>query len=292
MGRAGPILVAVGLACAAIALALPRRALESEDALPPSHAGGAQRSTASGAAVAIAEQVGIAPSGWRSWSRTKVSRVAAAPVDPWPAPVVVTLPRRTSEPASLSPAPRDGVSLVRALQRELKRTGCYHGPVSGEWTRESRKAMQALTVRLNAELPVEAPDAVLLALVEGQPENICSASCPSGEGLGGDGRCLPTALLAKNLPTPPAASVTVTERAVPQTTVSGWTSGVTANTPEAAPPPVALPEGRMALAGPRSAGPQLQGQPAVPPQPIAPQRPARAGFGPGFFRQLDRLGNR
>jgi hypothetical protein len=187
------------------------------------------------------------------------------------------------------------VSLVRALQRELKRTGCYRGPVTGEWTRESRKAMQALTVRLNAELPVEAPDNVLLALVEGQPENICSASCPNGEGLAADGRCLPTALLAKSLPAAPPAPVTVTERTLRQTTVSGWTSTVTASTPDTvAPAPVAMPEGRMALAGPQSAGPQLpQGPPGASQQPVVPQKhtPSRGGFGPSFFRQLDRQGN-
>ncbi len=299
MGRAGPILVIAGLACAAIGLALPRAALDSEEALPPINADGAERFASEGATAVVAKPPGMAPNGWRSRSRPKVN--AAAPVDAWPAPVVVTLPRRTGEPvastATLPPAPHDGVSLVRALQRELKRTGCYRGPITGEWTRESRKAMQALTVRLNAELPVETPDDVLLALVEGQPENICSASCPSGEGLAGDGRCLPAALLAKSLPTAPPAPVTVTERTLSPTTVSGWTSTVTGSAPDTAPPaPVDLPEGRMALAGPQSAGPQLpQGQSAASQQPVVPQRhetPSRGRFGPSFFRQLDRLGNR
>ena len=232
----------------------------------------------------------IAARRWLSWARPEVDESAATPV-------VAMLPRRAEPPLpSTNPVPEvhDRASLVRALQYGLKRAGCYHGQITGEWTRESRKAMRALTIHLNAQLPVEAPDDVLLALVEGQPDNICNAACPSGEALAGDGRCLSTALLAKDVPAPRPFGVTVTERAMPESTIRGRAS-TTNGWPNATIAPAIAPlEGRMALAGPKS--PTAAALPA-PRAPIRRQYVSRAaastrtGFSASFFKRLDRMGN-
>jgi hypothetical protein len=94
---------------------------------------------------------------------------------------VYTLPPPSSAPVSYTPktsgpeaiAPDDIGALARALQRELKRVGCYNGEVSGVWGPPSRLAMKSFLDRVNAALPVDRPDPVLLSLVQGHSERAC-----------------------------------------------------------------------------------------------------------------------
>jgi hypothetical protein len=65
------------------------------------------------------------------------------------------------------------VALARELQRELKRVGCYMGEISGVWTPGSRLAMKTFVEHVNAALPVDKPDPVLLSLVQGYRERAC-----------------------------------------------------------------------------------------------------------------------
>ena len=126
--------------------------------------------------------------------------------------VVVTLPQRIQppvpQPAARPPAERpqpsvgpgpmsDPAALARMLQRELKRVGCYDGEVSGVWSPASRAAMKAFTERVNASLPVDRPDPVLLALVQGHQGRACGDNCPTGEARTANGRCLPVAFIGK-----------------------------------------------------------------------------------------------
>jgi hypothetical protein len=109
----------------------------------------------------------------------------------WPASkpdmgVVVVVPPRaaaaatpTQPPAAL-PRAADRTHLTRALHRELKRVGCYEGEISGVWSSASRQAMRRFTVAVNAKLPIEEPDIVLLRLVQGQGQRVCA--CPAGPG--------------------------------------------------------------------------------------------------------------
>lgn len=98
------------------------------------------------------------------------------------APVVVTLPPRTSGPVPPSPAsaaprpsatPGDRVSLARQLQIELRRVGCYAGEINGAWTTPTRAAMKTFTDKVNALLPIDKPDYILLALVQGHRQRVC-----------------------------------------------------------------------------------------------------------------------
>lgn len=99
----------------------------------------------------------------------------------------VMAPARPAEPAVQQPAspakppqratatPGDRASLARELQRELKRVGCYNGDVNGVWTTSSRMAMKSFTDHVNASLPIDNPDYVLLSLVQGHQDKACSA---------------------------------------------------------------------------------------------------------------------
>ena len=85
----------------------------------------------------------------------------------------------------VKPKDEDGKSaLVRDLQRELKRVGCYDGEISGSWSAATRRAMSTFIERVNATLPVEQPDFILLTLVQGSQPSACAAKCASDQAIG------------------------------------------------------------------------------------------------------------
>ncbi len=104
---------------------------------------------------------------------------------------------------------RTRVQLTRDLQAELKRVGCYGGEITGAWSSSTKRAMRAFMERVNATLPIEDPDYILLTLVQGHTAQACGVGCPSGQTPSDSGRCLPNAVVAaraaKDIKTPAAA---------------------------------------------------------------------------------------
>jgi hypothetical protein len=141
--------------------------------------------------------------------------------------------------------------------------------------------MKAFTDRVNAALPVDTPDPILLSLVKAHQEDACGKPCPAHEALAEDGRCLPTAVLAhlnrKAAPASDPASVRTRER--PASAISGWTTTVSVLPPPAPPRPMTAPppSGRMALAGPQAEPPPAAAGEAAP----APPPSARTGKAKG-----------
>ena len=115
-------------------------------------------------------------------------------------PVVVTLPSHP-RPMNLQqvPAvdPHDKVALARELQSELKRAGCYRGRNDGVWSGPTRQAMKAFMDRVNAKLPVDLPDSILLTLVRSHREKVCGEPCPEAQSLVDGDRCVLTALMTQ-----------------------------------------------------------------------------------------------
>lgn len=108
-----------------------------------------------------------------------------------------------AEPAARKPVafetvtvPNDPIAIARALQIELRRVGCYDGETHGIWSTASRKAMRAFTDRVNASLPIDRPDFILLSLVQAHPGQACGAGCPSGQVTSEAGKCVPAAIVA------------------------------------------------------------------------------------------------
>jgi hypothetical protein len=128
---------------------------------------------------------------------------------------VYTVTARAPDPVPAAPSPppaayrpidpTDHAALARALQRELKRVGCYQGEVTGVWTTSSRMAMKSFNERVNASLPIDNPDPVLLSLVQGHRDRACGAACPAGQTAVEGGACLPSAVAAKAVKTAPEA---------------------------------------------------------------------------------------
>lgn len=97
------------------------------------------------------------------------------------------------------------VELARQLQRELKRVGCYEGDADGDWKTASRRAMSAFLTKVNATLPTEQPDYILLTLLQGHADRACGVACPSGQAVSSNGRCIPNVVVAEAArPAPPA----------------------------------------------------------------------------------------
>ncbi len=73
------------------------------------------------------------------------------------------------------PAPSsDRTARVRQLQKALARAQCYNGPISGIWSDASKDAMRGFAATVNAQLPVDAPDDTLVALVESNETATCA----------------------------------------------------------------------------------------------------------------------
>jgi peptidoglycan hydrolase-like protein with peptidoglycan-binding domain len=64
------------------------------------------------------------------------------------------------------------------LQSELKRVGCYGGVINGVWTGSTRQAMKAFMDRVNATLPTDLPDTILLTALIAQPKKEPPQSAP------------------------------------------------------------------------------------------------------------------
>ena len=96
-----------------------------------------------------------------------------------PVPAAKAGPESNEQPLSRFDAMRreDDRSLTRSVQRELTRAGCYDGPVNGTWNVSTRKGMAEFTALVNARLPVDHPDPILLVLLETHDK----VSCAGGE---------------------------------------------------------------------------------------------------------------
>lgn len=216
---------------------------------------------------------------------------ARRPVTTTEAPQNIVTIRRDSAPILRSgqggPLERGGdrYEMARQLQRELVRVGCYVGDADGDWGGASKRAMQSFLDRVNAVLPVDEPDPVLLAMLRSQKSGICAGGCRTGEVVGSEGRCIPTGLMAGR--TDQRNVVITPARPAPSLVPSqSWSTEVAV-----APQPVEAPlsggaalPGRMALGGvhePLPAAPAVTGatpvkDPLPPSSQAPPPRPAKS----------------
>lgn len=162
--------------------------------------------------------------------------------------------------------------LVRSLQRELKRVGCYWGEIDGSWGGGSKRAMSSFIERVNAALPTEQPDYILLSLVQGYGGQVCGKACPTGQSLN-EGRCTPNVVLAQSGRRQPVREAPTASRGA---TTEGWGASVqpapdSSFAPTIAAAPLPLP-GRMSVGGPRP-GDTASGDPSGLTAPV--RRPSR-----------------
>lgn len=136
----------------------------------------------SGGSLATGSLAGRSLAGSATAPAPSASVLTVAKPDAWQTDVVVS-PRTHSTSTNSTvlmttgslPAPRDipRHTLVRDIQRELKRVGCYGGEATGEWNMASKRAMQAFLERSNSTLPTGDPDLFQLTLVRGYSGAAC-----------------------------------------------------------------------------------------------------------------------
>ncbi len=125
-----------------------------------------------------------------------LTRLAPVPA----APIQAVMPRQPDADRVPFAKPRDEAArrkLIQAIQTELRRVGCYGSDIDGTWNDGTRRAMKAFTDRINATLPVEEPDYILLTLVQGQKVQACGKECPPGQVAVAEDRCEPRAIIAQ-----------------------------------------------------------------------------------------------
>lgn len=97
-------------------------------------------------------------------------------------------------------APANDPKLTRKIQRELRRVGCLKSTADGVWGSGTERAMRRFSERIDADLPIDGPDAVLLILLEKFDNRACGASCPEGEAPNAQGRCRAAEQTAEAIP--------------------------------------------------------------------------------------------
>lgn len=288
----GFVLILAGLAAAAYGLPT---ATDMSDAEFGQFIDVAKTQPESAPAARAPVQIASAPRARIDTSPAPDIQAHAAALQPTaakPVPIVVTVAPRHSEPVTLPPArpgPRDRDTIGRELQKELRRVGCYEGELNGMWTPMTRQAMKSFTERVNATLPVDEPDSILLTLVQAYQDRVCGKPCPAGQGMSDAGRCVPSAILARSSKKPAPAVAAAAPEPRPTPAITGWSTTTTTTPtsvagvappagsapplpgvqPSAVPP---LPGERMALAGPTA--PEEGVPPGTPPPAATPPKPA------------------
>ena len=208
---------------------------------------------------------------------TTSAPVTAEAPSTWQTVVSVEAPNTTPEvvPKTLSPTDPDvRYKLVLEIQRQLKRVGCYWGRIDGSWGIATTNAMREFTNRVNATLPLDAPDYVQLALIQSHADNACGA-CPAGQSLSASRRCVGLSITAQAKQTNAPQLATEQKEVLPWKAKSG--SDEEGGRPLFRPAPTTgaftepLPE-RMAIGGPNptsvdveQSAPRTQGTAAAPP---------------------------
>lgn len=164
--------------------------------------------------------------------------------------------------------------LVRDIQRELKRAGCYGGKIDGSWGAGTKRGLGEFTRRVNSVLPSHTPEPVQLALLQSHPGQVCGRECPSGRTLSASGRCIERQQFAVTTPTgktPPLATGSTTPAASQRnlstaSAVRNATGGSTVSagwTAKVQPPPSVIPAPRLVRVNPKPRLEPLAGQMAL-----------------------------
>jgi hypothetical protein len=97
-------------------------------------------------------------------------------------------------------APTEPEALIRVVQTELKRVGCYFGGIDGQWGDRSREPLADFAGFTKLTLPTDEPTSEALQAIAGQKSRVCPLQC-SGDEREVNGRCV--ARTNPNKPTNP-----------------------------------------------------------------------------------------
>jgi len=188
-----------------------------------------------------------------SWSNDVVVYAESSAAEVRATPVSTKAP---SVAAAQPPRDKPRAELVRDLQRELRRIGCYSGEVNGEWTANGKRALRAFLDHVGSRVQIDEPDLIQLTLVRGFSGVACRPA---------NGQMMAT----KQPPLTPATTI-MAQPTAPSPTAPSRYSTASVEQPQAAPAAVTAPlEGRMSVGGPVPEGEAAP--PAAAPLPAPPK---------------------
>lgn len=80
----------------------------------------------------------------------------------------------------IKPNAVSNVEIVRQLQNELTRVGCYAGPADGNWRDSSQKSMSQFNKNASLKLDTKTPGIEALEAVKGKQSRVCPLVCNHG----------------------------------------------------------------------------------------------------------------
>lgn len=138
----------------------------------------------------------------------------------------ILTPDRPTAPVTAEPTEASG-QIVARLQEQLRRVGCFKGKAQGHWDAATRRAMARFNDRVGAHMPLDAPNPILLTLVEKYDNRACGTPCSPGTSPNASGLCVSTQTLAsvapalpQPAPTPIAAKVALAAAPAPSIAVA------------------------------------------------------------------------
>jgi len=108
-------------------------------------------------------------------------------------------PLATQDQASIVPADVSS-DLVGKLQEQLRRVGCYKGPVDGKWSSATRRAVARFNDRIRLQAVVDTPQPGWLPALRSFAERACGTPCPGGMEPDAQGLCMVKATVVAALP--------------------------------------------------------------------------------------------
>jgi hypothetical protein len=106
--------------------------------------------------------------------------------------VVATVPSPSPNPTTPPPEPSVGMdreAMVRLLQGELKRLGCYPGSVDGRWGGKTTDALKSFASYAKVRIPSDEPSLAALSAVTARKERVCPLQCVDSE-IESKGQCV------------------------------------------------------------------------------------------------------
>ncbi len=219
----------IGAAIGAAAVLIPLNSRDTSSAsawvasLPVSASGSASPAIEPGVRLPSGSQPSKIPSGaGADFAGFASDPSVKASITPWAAQT-----RLASEASSVQLASSRGATdeqrmkLASQIQHELIRVGCFDDTADGDWNTASKTAMSAFLAKVNARLPHDNPDDILLTLVKEHVGPACGVTCPAGQGANSDGRCLPSTVQAQSTGGKSKATYSAPDTAVATAVIAG-----------------------------------------------------------------------
>jgi hypothetical protein len=177
----------------------------------------------------------------------------------WQAVVSTSGSAMTSSAPLMPTNPDTRYKLITDIQQQLKRLGCYYGRIDGSWGVGSKDAMRSFTERVNAELPIDEPDYLLLTLLQSHSGKVCG-ECPPGLAFNADGRCVAQPTVAQSRPGDGLQQSASTGETLPWKAATAGTGAPAPGRPLFTPVATSVVSseplpGRMAIGGPKELPP-------------------------------------